>query len=241
MKAIKILAVVVTTLSILSCGKQLKTKSSLGTEIDSASYALGLNMGSQLKINFKEIDKDLFVQGFFNGMDSTNMLIAEKDVRSVLAPFFQKRQQEQMKKMMEKREKEAEVKFADYKKENEKFLADNKTKEGVKTTASGLQYIVLKEGKGESPKATSTVKIHYKGTTIKGEEFDSTYKKNKPYELRANQFVKGFSEGLELMKPGAKYKFFIPQELAYGSQQRGALIKPFSTLIFEVELLEVKN
>lgn len=140
---------------------------------------------------------------------------------------------------MEKQKEMAEKNFGENRKAGEKFLAENKTKEGVKTTDSGLQYIVLKEGKGDTPNPTSKIKIHYHGTTIDGKVFDSTVDKNKPYESKANIFIPGFNEGLSLMKEGAKYRFFIPQEIAYGVQQRGQLIKPFSALIFEVELLEI--
>ena len=241
MKITKILAVAVITLSVVSCGNsQFKTKSSLATEVDSVSYSLGLDMANKIKMNFDDMDQDLFVQGFKNGMDSTNLLIESKDVNNVLRAFFQKKQQEKMKEQQAAQAKKAESEFGDYKSKGEKFLAENKTKEGVKTTASGLQYIVLKEGNGEAPKATSKVKVHYHGTLSDGTVFDSSVDKGQPIEFGVNQVIKGWTEGLQLMKTGAKYKFFIPQELAYGAQQRGAVIKPFSPLVFDVELLEVK-
>ena len=132
-------------------------------------------------------------------------------------------------------------KYAEYKAENEKFLADNKTKEGVKTTASGLQYKVIKEGKGEIPTETSRVKVHYKGTLIDGTEFDSSYKRNEPATFGVNQVIKGWTEALKLMPVGSKWELYIPQELAYGDRQTGGQIKPFSTLIFEVELLDIEK
>lgn len=241
MKISKFLAIAILGLSIVSCGQQVKTVSSLETELDSVSYAMGLNMAKQFKNNFSEVKKEVFFQGLTNGLDSTNLLMEDKDIRNTLNTYFQKQQQEKMKEQQAKAAEKAEKEFGEYKKENVAFLEANKNKAGVKTTESGLQYIVIKEGSGEFPKATDLVKIHYKGTNISGAEFDSSYKKGKPYELRANQFVPGFSEGLQLMKTGAKYKFFIPQELAYKAQARGKDIKPFSTLIFEVELLEVKK
>ncbi|MCH3885371.1 FKBP-type peptidyl-prolyl cis-trans isomerase [Tenacibaculum aquimarinum] len=240
MKISKFLAVAILGLSIVSCGQQVKTVSSLETELDSVSYAMGLNMANQFKNNFSEVKKEVFFQGLTNGLDSTNLLLEDKDIRNTLNTYFQKQQQEKMKEQQAKAAEKAEKEFGEYKKENAAFLEANKNKAGVKTTESGLQYIVIKEGSGESPKATDGVSVHYKGTNIEGVEFDSSYKRNKPYELKANQFVPGFSEGLQLMKTGAKYKFFIPQELAYKAQARGKDIKPFSTLIFEVELLEVK-
>ncbi|MGB1043265.1 MAG: FKBP-type peptidyl-prolyl cis-trans isomerase [Tenacibaculum sp.] len=240
MKLTKILAATVVGLSIVSCGNNgFKTKSSLANEVDSVSYAIGLDMANKIKVNFDEMDEDLFVQGFKNGMDSTNLLVETKDINVILRSFFQKKQQEKMKAQQAKQAEEAEKKFGDHKKAGEKFLAENKTKEGVKTTESGLQYVVLKEGEGEAPKATSKVKVHYHGTLTDGTVFDSSVERNKPSEFGVNQVIKGWTEGLQLMKPGAKYKFFIPQELAYGAQQRGAKIKPFSALVFEVELLEV--
>ncbi|MBL4605586.1 MAG: FKBP-type peptidyl-prolyl cis-trans isomerase [Flavobacteriaceae bacterium] len=224
---------------MISCGNQPKEVKSLDSEIDSVSYAVGLSMSMQLKSNFKNVNEEILLQAIRNNLDSTNLLIEIKDIQNVIRPYFQKKQQAEMKEKQEKAAKEAEAKFGDNKKAGEEFLKANKSKNEVITTASGLQYIVLKEGKGESPKAMSKVKVHYHGTTINGEVFDSSVEKKKPYELGVNQFVKGFGEGLQLMKVGAKYKFFIPQELAYGVQQRGALIKPFTALVFEVELLDI--
>ncbi len=120
------------------------------------------------------------------------------------------------------------------------FLTENGKKEGVKTTDSGLQYKVLTEGKGKSPKATDTVLVHYRGTLLDGTEFDSSYKRNKPIEFPLNGVIPGWTEGVQLMQEGAKYRFFIPSELAYGPSGAGGAIGPNETLIFEVELLEVK-
>ncbi|CAM1363098.1 Peptidyl-prolyl cis-trans isomerase [Tenacibaculum sediminilitoris] len=240
MKLTKILAATIVGLSIVSCSNgQFKQKSSLATEVDSVSYAIGLDMANKIKTNFDEMDQGLFVQGFKNGMDSTNLLIESKDVNNILRTFFQKKQQEKMKQMQEEQAKKAEAEFGDNKKAGEDFLAENKTKEGVKVTESGLQYIVLKEGEGEAPEVNSKVKVNYHGTLIDGTVFDSSVERGEPTEFGVGQVIKGWTEGLQLMKPGAKYKFFIPQELAYGAQQRGQHIKPFSTLVFEVELLEV--
>ncbi|MCL4134461.1 UNVERIFIED_CONTAM: hypothetical protein GTU68_036576 [Idotea baltica] len=144
-----------------------------------------------------------------------------------------------MKEQQEKAAKDAEVKFGPNRKAGEDFLAENKVKEGVITTDSGLQYVVLKEGNGAQVKPTDKVRIHYHGTTIEGKVFDSTVDRKKPYESAANVFVPGFNEALSLMKVGSKHKVFIPQELAYGVQARGELIPPFSTLIFELEVLDI--
>ncbi len=122
----------------------------------------------------------------------------------------------------------------------EKFLADNATKEGVATTASGLQYKVITPGAGKSPKATDTVLVHYRGTLINGTEFDSSYARREPIEFPLNRVIAGWTEGVQLMQEGAKYQFFIPSKLAYGSRGAGRDIGPNEALIFEVELLKVR-
>ena len=137
--------------------------------------------------------------------------------------------------------KALEAKYGENKAAGIKFLEENKTKEGVVTTESGLQYKVIKAGKGEIPSKTSTVKVNYKGTLIDGTEFDSSYKRNAPASFRADQVIAGWTEALTMMPVGSKWELYIPQELAYGSRETGGQIKPFSTLIFEVELLEIEK
>jgi len=230
MKITKLLALGAIGLTVVSCGQnQLKTKTALTSDIDSVSYALGLNMAKQFEINVKEIDSDLFVQGYLNAKDSASLLMDQKDVRKVIDGYFKNKQS-----------RDLEKKHGAYKKSNEAFLAENKTKAGVNTTPSGLQYMVLKEGKGESPTKASKVKVHYHGTLTDGTVFDSSVDRGTPSEFGVGQVIKGWTEGLQLMNVGSKYKFFIPQELAYGAQKRGPKIKPFSALVFEVELLEIK-
>jgi FKBP-type peptidyl-prolyl cis-trans isomerase len=239
MKTVKTLALLILTISFLSCNNQGTTNKPLKTEIDSVSYALGLNMAVQLKVNFKEGNTDLFVQGYRNGADSLNLLIAEKDIRTILNTFFQKKQVEQKKEQQAAATKAAEAQYGAIKKEGEDFLAKNKTEKGVKITASGLQYIVLKKGKGDKPVATSQVKVHYHGTLVDGTVFDSSVDKKTPYTTYLNQVIKGWTEGVQLMSVGAKYKFFVPQDLGYGANPRPGVIKPFMPLVFEVELLEI--
>jgi FKBP-type peptidyl-prolyl cis-trans isomerase FklB len=147
----------------------------------------------------------------------------------ILSMYFQEKA---MKKQAEE-DKNNEV----YKVAGEKFMADNAKKAGVKTTASGLQYEIMKEGEGGHPTAESKVKVHYHGTTIEGIVFDSSVDRGEPIEFGLNQVIPGWTEGVQLMTKGAKYKFYIPQELAYGSSSPTPTIKPFSPLVFEVELL----
>lgn len=212
----------------------------LTTQIDSISYALGMQRAIFLKSYLgKDFNKKLFLQGFIDVVDSTDLLITKKDLRRLektTRAFFKEKSKERKK----NQQKQISVEFKEHKKENEQFLIENKTKQGVKTTPSGLQYIVLKEGTGKSPKITSAVKVHYKGINIKGEEFDSSYKRKKPSEFDVNRVIKGWEEGLLLMREGGKYKLFIPQNLAYKNKHQGKYIKPYSTLIFEIELLSVK-
>ncbi|SEB35408.1 FKBP-type peptidyl-prolyl cis-trans isomerase FklB [Tenacibaculum sp. MAR_2009_124] len=240
MKMTKFLIATLVGISVVSCSNgQYNSKKSLENQVDTISYAVGLNMANQIKANFEEVNEDLFIQGFKNGVDSTNMLLDAKEVPNILRNYFQKKNEERMKKMQEEQAKKAEAEFGEFKKENEKFLEENKTKDGVVTTASGLQYLVLNEGEGESPKETSKVKVHYHGTLIDGTVFDSSVERKTPSEFFVNRVIKGWTEGLQLMKPGAKYRFFVPSDLAYGATPRpGGKIKPFATLIFEVELLE---
>ena len=240
MKLVKKLAVVAITVSMFSCGNQVQDVKILETELDSVSYAVGLSMSGQLKSNFSEVNKAILAQGIRNGLDSTNLLIDAKDLQVVLSGYFKKKQQAQMEERQAAASKAAEAKFGENKKAGEDFLEANKSKKGVQTTESGIQYIVLKEGSGEKPAGPMTkVKVHYHGTNIEGNVFDSSVDKGTPATFGLNQVIKGWTEGVQLMNEGAKYKFFIPQELAYGAQQRGENIKPFSTLIFEIELLEV--
>ena len=240
MKIIKFLVVVALGSTVLSCNSQGISKRNLKSEIDTVSYVLGLDIANELKANFTEVDRDLFIQGVISGIDSTDILIDTEKVDVILREFFQKKQENDRKKQQEEAAKKAEVEFGDIKAEGIKFLDDNKSVKGVQVTESGLQYVVLKEGSGEKPSETSKVKVHYHGTLIDGTVFDSSVDRGTPAEFGVNRVIKGWTEGLQLMSVGSKYKFVIPQELAYGATPRqGGPIKPFATLIFEVELLEI--
>mgnify|MGYP001820039656 CR=1 FL=1 len=229
----KFLSLVVLALVVVSCNNNEVSNKPLKTEVDSVSYGIGLNMGKQLKTGFDEANIEIYIQGLRNALDSTNILLDEQQTQKVIQTYFQKKQQEQAAVAKEEGEKA--------KADGIKFLEDNKSKEGVKTTESGLQYIVLKEGSGNKPTTESKVKVHYHGTLIDGTVFDSSVDRGEPTEFGVTQVIKGWTEGLQLMTPGSKYKFFIPSDLAYGANPRpGGVIKPNSTLIFDVELLEVK-
>jgi len=240
MNIIRILVTIGILVVLSSCDNQRITTKSLNSDIDTVSYAIGLDMAYKLKQSFPEIDEDILIQGFMNGIDSTDILIDKVNIDKIMNLYFQKRQVEQQEKRKAETLEKIEKEFMDVKNEGIKFLETNKSKEGVQTTESGLQYIVLKEGSGEKPKATSKVKVHYHGTSINGNVFDSSVERGEPSEFFAYQVIKGWTEGLQLMSVGSKYKFFIPQELAYGAFPRqGSSIKPLEALIFEVELLEI--
>jgi FKBP-type peptidyl-prolyl cis-trans isomerase len=242
MKKITLPAIIAVAL-MSSCGESNDSKNvALENEIDSVSYALGANMASNIVKDFSEANSEAFINGFKDVLDSATMKITLEELQGVLQPFFQKKQQEAMIKQQEEAEKAAQEQFGDVKIQGEKFLEDNKTKAGVKVTASGLQYIVLKEGKGKQPTAESNVEVHYHGTTPDGTVFDSSVERGESITFNASQVIPGWTEGLQLMKEGAKYKFFIPQDLAYGANPRpGGPIKPFMPLVFEVELIKIVN
>ena len=207
------------------------------------AYMAGLQIGQQISNQMmKGINQELFAG------DSTKTISKDNFLAGFIAGTLEKggvmtmeAAQEYTRTAMETiKAKAMEEKYADNKAAGEKFLAENKAKEGVKTTESGLQYKVITEGKGEIPADTCKVKVNYKGTLIDGTEFDSSYKRNEPATFRANQVIKGWTEALTMMPVGSKWELYIPQELAYGSRESGQ-IKPFSTLIFEVELVGIEK
>ena len=203
----------------------------LKNQRDKVSYAIGLDIGSTMKRQLIDVDEKLLSEGVHDGMTGAKPILNEEQVRQVMSTF----QREMMEKQATVRKKEGEKNAA----EGKKFLEENKKKTGIKTTASGLQYQVIAEGSGTAPKETDTVEVNYRGTLINGTEFDSSYKRGKPAKFPVNRVIKGWTEGLQLMKPGAKYKFYIPPELAYGERGAGNEIGPESTLVFDVELLGV--
>jgi len=204
----------------------------LTNDVDSMSYALGLNVGADFGKNIKAIpggksNIDLLIKGFATAMKGDSALMTSE----LATEFFKKY-------ITAAQAKDVDAKKAD----GEKFLAGNKTKEGVKTTESGLQYQILTPAEGLKPKATDSVKVHYVGTLLDGTKFDSSVDRGEPITFPLNQVIPGWTEGVQLMSVGSKYKFFVPYNLGYGEQgtPNGGPIPGFATLIFEVELLEIK-
>lgn len=193
--------------------------------MDKVSYALGMSIGHQLQqMNATDLNIDDFAQAItdvFNG----DAKLSDAEAQAAVQDFFNRKAEEQAKAA---------------KAEGENFLAENAKKEGVKTLPSGLQYKVLREGDGRKPSATDKVECHYEGTLINGEVFDSSYRRGETATFGLNQVIKGWTEGLQLMQEGAKYRFFIPYDLAYGERGAGQSIPPYAALIFDVELIKVK-
>lgn len=215
------------------------------TKIDKkdAAYMAGLQVGQMVSKQWVEG----FNQQIFGG-DSTKTISRENLLAGFVAGVLGKgamdmaKAQEYMNTQMEAiKEKATAEKYAENKAAGEKFLAENKSKEGVVTTPSGLQYKIITKGDGAIPADTSKVKVNYKGTLIDGTEFESTYKRNEPATFLANQVIKGWTEALTMMPVGSKWELYIPYNLAYGSRETGGQIKPFSVLIFELELLGIEK
>lgn len=193
--------------------------------MDKVSYALGIGIGRQLaQMGATDINTDDFGQAIKDAI-SGRLQLDEQEAQMIVQDFFQRKSEEQAK---------------NAKAEGENFLAENGKKEGVVVLPSGLQYQVLHEGNGNKPSATDQVECHYEGTLINGQVFDSSYKRGQTATFGLNQVIKGWTEGLQLMQEGAKYRFFIPYHLAYGAQGAGQNIPPYATLIFDVELVKVK-
>jgi FKBP-type peptidyl-prolyl cis-trans isomerase FklB len=215
---------------------QLSESSTLKTEKEKISYAIGMNIGGGLRDTLNrqslEVDPNLLAQGFKDAVAANKTLMTEEEARATLAQL----QNEMKAKMEEKQKLAAETN----KKEGDAFLAANKAKEGVITLPDGLQYKILTPGTGPKPTAADTVVCNYRGTLINGKEFDSSYKRGTPATFPVTGVIKGWTEALQLMPEGSKWQLFVPADLAYGDQQRGPDIGPNSTLIFEVELISIQ-
>lgn len=220
-------AVLVTTPVVAAEKQELKTQK------DKVSYVIGLDMGNSLKKNMVDVDTEILIRGLKDALSGANPLMTEQEMKETIMALqkdLQAKQQEQAKALAEKNKKEGEA-----------FLAENKKKRGVITMPSGLQYKILANGKGQSPKATDTVTVNYKGTLVDGTEFDSSYKRGQPATFTVNGVIPGWTEALQLMKEGSKWQLFVPSNLAYGERGAGGTIGPNAVLIFEVELISIKK
>ena len=233
---IKVLIIMTVVIALLSgsCANSSLKSAKLKSKEDSLSYAFGIVNYNALKADSLLLDPVIVAKAMLDGKEE-KALMTDDIARSYIMVFINQRE-------AAKAEKQAELNKEMYKSaiaDNEAFLATNKGKAGVTVTASGLQYEVMKMGTGPKPTAENTVKVHYVGTLIDGTEFDSSIKRNEPAQFPVTGVIPGWTEALQLMPVGSKWKLYLPESIAYGANGAGEVIKPYSTLIFEVELLEI--
>ncbi len=229
----KIALVLLASLFLLSACNQKKTvtESDLKTQIDTASYLLAYDIAKNMKNQQLEINNEVLASALENALSGNESMFDEQVTREIMQKYFME---------MNKKKQEADKKVGEANlEEGKKFLEANKKEDGVVETESGLQYKVLKEGTGKKPTDKDKVTVHYEGKTIDGTVFDSSYERNQPATFPVTGVIKGWTEALQLMKEGAKYKLYVPSDLAYGPQRRSAEIGPNQLLIFEVELIKV--
>ncbi|ACN17632.1 Mip2 [Desulforapulum autotrophicum HRM2] len=221
----------VATALLFIAGSGFCADETLKTEKEKISYALGATIGNNIKQDYA-VDQEAFFKGFTSSTTGKILMTAE-EMQQSMAIFQQQMQASQMAKMQAVADKN--------KIDGDVFLAENKVKEGVVTLESGLQYKVIKNGEGKKPVASDTVECNYRGTTIDGVEFDSSYKRGKPASFPVQGVIKGWTEALQLMNVGSKWMLYIPADLAYGDRGAGPTIQPGTTLIFEIELLGISG
>ena len=232
-------SVIAASVALTACNEQkaaepAKTEApaaQLESNVAKVSYGIGLNIASNFRQQNIELDKAAFEKGLTDGFDGNEPALEQQVIMQAMQSF----QKEQMEKQVADRKASADTNKA----EGDKFLADNKAKDGVKTTDTGLQYKVITEGEGKKPTADDTVVVHYRGTLLDGEEFDSSYSRNEPATFGVGAVIPGWTEALQMMPVGSKYELFIPADLAYGEGGAGAKIGPNEVLVFEVELLDI--
>jgi FKBP-type peptidyl-prolyl cis-trans isomerase FklB len=210
-----------------------QSASALTTKKDKVSYAIGMNIGTNLRKQSVDVDPKILQQGLEDSLTAGKTLLSEDEARTTLTEFQNEMRQKQQEKMQQAGEAN--------KKDGEAFLAANKTKEGVVTLPSGLQYKIITAGTGPKPTASDSVVCNYRGTLIDGKEFDSSYKRGQPATFPVSGVIKGWTEALQLMPVGSKWQLFVPSELAYGDRGSGPDIGPNATLVFEVELLSIQS
>jgi len=211
----------------------------LKSDKQKASYTIGVNIGNSLKRDNIEVDMQALARGLADAVSGKKPALSETEMRQAMMALqkeLRARQEAEMKERVAKMKALA----AENQKKAQAFLAANKAKAGIKTTPSGLQYQVVKEGEGPTPKATDTVKVHYRGTLVDGSEFDSSYKRGEPAKFPVNRVIKGWVEALQLMKVGGKWRLYVPPKLGYGEFGSGPKIGPNEVLIFDVELLGIE-
>ncbi len=227
----KVVSLVVLS-TVFAVGQVYAEDAAPKTDKDKISYSIGFGMGSNLKNQGVDVDADKLSKGIKDGLSGAKPAMSQADMDKTMTDLRTKMMAEQQEKMKSLGAKN--------KADGEAFLAKNKTATGVKTLPSGLQYQVIKAGTGKMPKATDKVSVNYRGTLLDGKEFDSSYSRGTPASFPVNGVIPGWTEALQLMKEGAKWKLFIPSSLAYGEQGAGGVIGPNATLVFEVELLKVE-
>jgi FKBP-type peptidyl-prolyl cis-trans isomerase FklB len=220
----------IVSIVVAAAGVAASAETELKTLRDKSSYSIGLTIGRNLKAQGFNLDIEKLAAGIADGLAGKQQL-TDEDIQNTMEAFEKAHTENQIARLKVAAEKN--------KKEGEAFLAENKTKQGVVTTKSGLQYQILKQGKGEKPGKSDTVTTHYRGTLLDGTEFDSSHKRGEPASFPVDGVIAGWTEALQLMPVGSKWRLFVPAELAYGPQGAGPAIGPNSTLVFEVELLGV--
>jgi FKBP-type peptidyl-prolyl cis-trans isomerase len=231
---IKLLLCAAAVTAVIGCQpKEEKKEVKLETDEQKVSYGIGLMEGKRFKQDFT-VDVDAFSAGMRAAVtEGATPLMTEDEIKTTIQAFGQK--------LMAKREEDQKALGEKNKTASEAYMTENAKKEGIKTTASGLQYKVVTEGKGAKPKADDVVEVNYKGTLIDGTEFDSSYKRGQPVTFPVNGVIPGWTEALQLMPVGSKYELYIPSDLAYGPGGTGGVIGPNQALVFEVELLGIKK
>ncbi|MFK7924294.1 MAG: FKBP-type peptidyl-prolyl cis-trans isomerase [Bacteroidia bacterium] len=224
----------ISTVSLLLLWGNLHAQkaSDLKTKVDSLSYALGMDIGANLSRTGMEVDAESMYQGLVDALEGENIKFTPEQKKELVQAFQRQAQQLQQQKAAEKAEMA--------KQEGVLFLTENRKAAGVIETESGLQYKVLREGDGASPTANNVVKVHYQGSLLDETVFDSSYERGEPIEFQLNRVIKGWTEGLQLMRVGAKYRLYIPYDLAYGENGSPPTIGGYQTLIFDVELLDLR-